>query len=176
MAISISGRTSGAASHAFDPSKIAARVASKAAAKMMSELDSNQDGSVSRDEFVAGLTSNGVSVDAAGKLFDTIDVRKVGSIGKSDIESAIKSGAMPPPPPERPAGGGRRAGGGGSEGPGRAGASDAAASPGFAPADTNKDGTVSVEEAAIYRAKHPADVKVEKAESANLGQNVDETV
>jgi Ca2+-binding EF-hand superfamily protein len=146
---------------------------SKVASKMMSDLDSNKDGSISKDEFVSGMTSKGMSSVDAGKMYDAIDTKKSGAITKSDIESAVKSGALKPPSggrPPPPSGGSGGAGGGG----GASGTSSSSKS--YAAADTNKDGTVSAQEALVYSLKHPSLSKSETSDSSQLGQNVDKIV
>jgi hypothetical protein len=159
-----------------DPSKMASMMASK----MMSELDPNSTGKVTKDQFVSGLTAKGVSSEDATKMYDAIDTQKTGSIGKSDIETAIKSGNLKPPA-GGPAGGARGAGGpGGSGKPGGAGGAGGASnsSQTYAAADTNKDGVVSGQEAAVYAISHPSAAATEssKTDPSKLGRNVDKLV
>jgi len=165
MSISISGSQGAASFGNFDPSKMASKVASK----MMSDLDSGKDGNISKDEFVSGMSSKGMSSTDAGKMYDSIDTKKNGTITKTDIESAVKSGTLKPP-----SGGSRPPSSGGPGGPGgKGGASgSSASSKSYEAADTNKDGTVSEQEALIYSLKHPS----ETSDSSQLGQNVDESV
>jgi Ca2+-binding EF-hand superfamily protein len=168
MSISISGSQGAASLGNFDPSKMASKVASK----MMSDLDSGKDGSISKDEFVSGMTSKGMSSTDAGKMYDSIDTKKNGTITKTDIESAVKSGTLKPPSGgSRPTSSG---GPGGARGGGGAGGASgsSASSKSYEAADTNKDGTVSEQEALIYSLKHPS----ENSDSSQLGQNVDESV
>jgi len=103
MSISSVGNGSGGG---FDPSKMASVMASK----LMKDLDPNNTGKVSKDQFVSGLTAKGVSTADATNMFDAIDTNKTGSITKSDIESAIKDGNLKPPS-GGPQGGPRGAGG-----------------------------------------------------------------
>jgi hypothetical protein len=148
-------------------------MASKIASKMMSELDPNNTGKVTKDQFVSGLTAKGVSSAEATKMFDAIDTNKTGSIGKSDIEAAIKHGDLKPPSDAQ--GGPRKAGGPGGAGkPGGA----SKTSTNYAAADTNQDGVVSVQEAAIYAIKHPSVSTPDsiKTDPSNLGKNVDKWV
>lgn len=180
MSMSISSVSSGS-SGGVDTSKMA----SKMAAKMMSDLDPNNTGKVSKDQFVSALTAKGVSSDDATKMYDSIDTKKTGSIGKSDIETAIKSGNLKPP-----SGGTRVAGDtGGTGNPGGSGKSGAAGGAGgassassssttYAKADTNEDGTVSSQEAAVYAMKHPSTSSTEsnKIDPSKLGKNVDKLV
>ena len=56
------------------------------ASKMMTDLDPNNSGSVSKDKFVSALTAKGVSSADATKVYDSIDTKSTGSITKSDIE------------------------------------------------------------------------------------------
>jgi hypothetical protein len=154
----------------FDPSKVASRIA----AKMMRDLDPNNTGKITKDQFISGLTAKGVSSADATKMFDAIDTNKTGSIGKSDIETAVKNGKLKPPT-DSPQGGTRKAGGPGGAGkPGGA----SKTSTNYAAADTNQDGVVSVQEAAIYAIKHPSvsTAASTKTDPSKLGKNVDEMV
>ncbi|MES2297510.1 MAG: EF-hand domain-containing protein [Pseudomonadota bacterium] len=169
MTAAINGVSSGSA-HAvqFDPSKGAARFA----AKVFGDLDTNKDGKLTKDEFVTGLASKGVSANDATKQFDTIDKNKSGSITQSDLESAIKSGSFGPP---RPAGGAGGPGGHGGAGrPAGAGGpqSESAGSTTktYAAADTNKDGTVSAAEQLIYDLSHQSQTS---SDSSKVGTNID---
>jgi hypothetical protein len=140
-------------------------MASRIASKMMTELDVNKDGSLTRNEFVSGMGAKGVSSADAGKMFDAIDSKKTGSVTQTDIETAVKSGAIKPPPggPPRGGAGGPPPGGGGN-------------SQNYDPADANKDGTVSAQEALLYSMKHPSTTNNQKTALAKLGNNVDKTV
>lgn len=178
MSMSISSVGSGG-SVGFDPSKMASMMASK----MMKDLDPNNTGKVTKDQFVSGLTAKGVSTADATKMYDAIDTKNTGSIGKSDIETAIKSGNLKPPP-GGPQGGPRGAGGPGglgkSGGPGGAGGAGGASNSAqtYDAADTNKDGVVSGQEAAVYAISHPSAAATEstKTDPSKLGQNVDKLV
>lgn len=160
----------------FDPSKMAARMASK----MMGDLDPNNSGSVTKDKFVAALTAKGLSSADATKMYDSIDTEKTGSITKSDIESAIKSGSLKPPAGGPPGGTGRPhghdgagapGGSGGSAGAGKASASTSSKT--YEAADTNQDGTVSSEEALLYAVK--SESSASKTTTNSLGKNIDTT-
>ena len=159
----------------FDPSKMASVMASK----MMKDLDPNNTGKVTKDQFISGMTAKGISSADATKMYDAIDTKKPGSIGKSDIETAIKSGNLKPPS-GGPQGGARGPGGPGRHGGGPGGKSDSAnsASTTYAAADTNQDGVVSVQEAAVYAVKHPSVTTKDstKTDLSNLGKNVDQLV
>lgn len=167
MSISPAGNGSGGG---FDPSKMASMMASK----MMSDLDPNNTGKVTKDQFISGLTAKGVSSADATKMYDSIDTKKTGSIGKSDIETAIKNGNLKPPS------GGPQGGPRGAGGPGGAGKSGGASSSSttYAAADTNQDGVVSAQEAAIYAMKHPSVSTTDstKTDPSKLGKNVDKMV
>jgi hypothetical protein len=172
MSMAIKAAGSGAA-HGFDASKMASKIASK----MMSDLDPDNTGSVSKDQFVSALTAKGVSSADATKMYDSIDTKKAGSITKSDIESAVKSGSLKPPA-GGPAGGSGRPHGPGGAGPGGpAGAGPAgssASSKTYDAADTNEDGTVSSEEELLYALK--SELSANKPATNALGKNIDTTV
>ena len=151
---------------------------SKMASKMMDDLDPNNTGKVSKDQFVSALTAKGVSSADATKMYGSIDTKGTGSITKSDIETAIKNGNLKPPSS------GPQGGSGAPGGPSGAGKSGAAGSSGGASsssktidaADTNQDGTVSTKEAdAYYALKHPKASTTEstKTDLSKLGKNVD---
>ena len=175
MSMSISSVGSGSGG-GFDASKMASVMASK----MMSDLDPNNTGKVTKDQFVSGLTAKGLSSADATKMYESIDTKNTGSITKSDIETAIKNGNLKPPS-GGPQGGPRGAGGPGASGksgpPGGAGGAGGAgnSSQTYAAADTNKDGVVSAQEAAIYAISHPsaAATASTKTDPSKLGQNLD---
>jgi hypothetical protein len=153
MSTAISSLSSSTATSAtqFDPAKGAARFASK----IFKDMDTDTDGSVSKDEFVKGLESKGVSADDATKQFDAIDKEGTGSITKDDLESAIKSGDFKPPRPQGGEGGAQGAGGahhaggaGGAGGASAAGSSSATKT--YGAADKNEDGNVTQQEQLIY--------------------------
>ena len=178
MSMSISSVGSGSGG-GFDPSKMASMMASK----MMNDLDPNNTGKVTKDQFVSGLTAKGVSTTDATKMYDSIDTKKTGSITKSDIETAIKNGNLKPPsggPQGGPRGAGGPGGSGRSGGAGGAGGTGGASnsSQTYAAADTNKDGVVSTQEAAIYAISHPSAVATDSTNTDpfKLGQNVDKLV
>ncbi|RFP11221.1 MULTISPECIES: EF-hand domain-containing protein [unclassified Duganella] len=175
MTTAISGVSSASTqATSFDPAKGAARFA----AKVFTDLDTDKDGKVNKDEFVSGLEKKGVSADDATKQFDAIDTQKNGSITQSDLETAIKSGTFAPPRPSgeaggaqggQHAGGARGAGGGGSGGAG--GVSSASSSTKtYEAADTNKDGTVSAQEQLVYSIAHPD----KTTDASKIGNNVDQ--
>jgi len=178
MSISISSVASGGSS-SVDPSKMASKMASK----MMSELDPNNTGKVSKDQFISALTAKGVSSTDATKMYDSIDTQGSGSITKSDIETAIKTGNLKPPSggPQGDGGAGGPGGAGKSRGAGgRAGGAGGASSSSktYDAADTNQDGVVSEQEAAIYALKHSSASNTEntKTDPSKLGNNVDKLV
>ncbi len=163
----------------FDPAKMASMMASK----MMSDLDPTNTGKVTKDQFVAALTSKGMSSADATKMYDAIDTKGTGSFTKSDLEAAIQNGKVKPPSGGAqggPRGAGGPGGAGGPAGPGGAGKSGgvSGSSTTYAAADTNQDGVVSAEEAAIYALKHPsaATTNSTTTDPSKLGKNIDEMV
>ena len=146
MAISVRPVGSGSSPASFTPSKSAAGLASQ----LMKELDTNHDGTVTKQEFVAALSAKGVSADEAGKLFDAFDKRQTGAITQSDIASTLKSAK-----PQRPAGGHPHGGHPPTAPAGQASSSSTPAAQTYDPADTNHDGKVSAEEALAYGLLHP---------------------
>jgi len=174
MSMSISSVGSGS-SGGFDPSKMASMMASK----MMNDLDPNNTGKVTKDQFVSAMTAKGMSSTDATKMYDSIDTKKTGSITKSDIETAIKNGNLKPPS-GGPSGAGGSGGTGKPRGAGGAGGTGGASnsSQTYAAADTNKDGVVSAQEAAIYAISHPSVAATEstKTDPSKLGQNLDKLV
>jgi hypothetical protein len=87
-----------------DISQLAMRLANG----FMNNFDANQDGALSKDEFIKGMTTKGISADAATAQFYKIDTKGSGQITKQDLQSAIKNGAF--------AGGARSGRGGGGGG------------------------------------------------------------
>jgi Ca2+-binding EF-hand superfamily protein len=169
MSISISSVASGGSS-SFDPSKMATMMASK----MMNDLDPNNTGKVTKDQFISTLTAKGVSSTDATKMYDSIDTKGSGSISKSDIETSIKNGNLKPPS-DGPQSGPRSASGPG--GAGKSGGSSSSSQT-YDAADTNKDGVVSAQEAAIYAIKHSSGstTEITKSDPSKLGKNVDKLV
>ena len=172
MSISISSVASGSSS-SFDPSKMASKMASK----MMNDLDPNNTGKVTKDQFISTLTAKGVSSTDATKMYDSIDTKGSGSISKSDIETSIKNGNLKPPS------GGPQSGPRSASSPGGAGKSGGAggassSSQTYDAADTNKDGVVSAQEAAIYAIKYSSGstTEITKTAPSQLGKNVDKLV
>lgn len=153
---SISG--SSASPAAFDPSKGAARLA----AKVFGEMDGDTDGKVSKDEFVKGLESKGVSTEDATRQYAAIDKEGTGSITQEDLSSAIKSGDFKPAPPQG-GGGAGGAGGGGNVG---------GANKTYEAADKNEDGTVTQKEQLVYDMAQAAKAAANSATSS-LGNNID---
>lgn len=148
MSVSTSG-IGGAGS--FDPSKFASNLVKK--------LDTNEDGSLDKTEFVNGLTSAGVSAEDAAKKFDSIDTKKAGKITQADIEADIKSDNGGAPPAAKPQV-----------------AASAGSSTDYDKKDANKDGTVSGMEELIYDLSHQSlstSVKTNTVASQDIGQHVD---
>ena len=172
QAVTISINTvAGSKSSTFNP----ASNASKLASKIFKDLDPENKGSVTKDQFVSKLTSKGISSKDASAAFDSIDTKKTGSITQADLESSIKSGSFKPPaggPPGAARGPGRP--GGGAGGPGGAGGGSSSKT--YDAADTNKDGTVSAQEATIYALKHPTKATSATTDTSKLGNKVDQLV
>jgi Ca2+-binding EF-hand superfamily protein len=171
MTTAISGVSGGAGAISFDPAKGAARLANK----VFGDMDADKDGKVKKEEFVSGLESKGVSADDAAKQFDAIDKQKTGSITKTDLETAIKSGDFAPPRPAEggaPAaqGGGKPQGAGGGSGAGGASAASSATKT-YEAADTNEDGTVSQQEELVYSISHPSEGA---SDASKIGGNINE--
>jgi Ca2+-binding EF-hand superfamily protein len=167
MSISSINTTVVSGGSGFNPSKMA----SKMAEKMMSDLDPNNTGKVTKDQFMSGLTAKGVSSADATKMYNSIDTKGTGSITKSDIETAIKNGNLKPPS------GGPQGGTRGAGAPGGAGGASSS-SKNYDAADTNKDGVVSAQEALIYAMKQSTASTTEntKTDPSKLGNNVDKQV
>ena len=166
MTNSISAVGSGG-SGGFDTSKMASMMASK----MMNDLDPNNTGKVTKDQFVSALEAKGVSEADATKLYSSIDTKDTGSITKSDIETAIKNGNLKPP-----SGGSRGSpgGAGAPHGAGQAGGSATTSTKTYDKEDLNQDGTVTSLEALVYELKHPAEASSDnKTSTQKSGSNVD---
>ena len=161
--MSLSVNNVGAASqiNAQDPSARASSIANR----MMKDLDADGDGKITKDEFVAGLQAKGLSAEDAAKHFDEIDSAKTGSIGKSDIEAAVKDGRMKPPPRGAPPAG--------AKGGGSAGSAGGSASKSYDKEDLNKDGTVTTAERLIYDMRKAAAQEANGGEKSK-GQGIDE--
>jgi len=107
---------------------------------LFSKLDSDSDGTVTREEFVAGRPEE-MSEEEADSLFSTLAGEDSDSVTQDEFAAM-----MPPPPPQGGMGGAQ---GGGSS-----------AEETFDALDTDKDGTVSLQE---YLAARPNDVSEEDA-------------
>jgi len=178
MSIDAIGKSSASSGNLDGGNLNLANIASAIASKMVSNLDTNGDGNVSKDEFVKGLASKGISSTDATKMFESIDKNKTGSISKSDISSAIQAGTISlPKPPQGSAGGlggagGSTPSGGGNIGSGSssivelrsasssksssAASSSSSSTKSYAKADANRDGVVTEEEQIIYDLSHPS--------------------
>lgn len=173
MSISVSNTAVVSRSSNFNPSTMTSNMASK----MMSDLDPNNTGKVTKDQFISSLTGKGVSTTDATKIYSSIDAKGTGSITKSDIETAIKTGNLKPPsggPQGKPPSGGPQGGASGAGTP--SGASSSSKS--YAAADTNEDGVVSAQETLIYDMKQSTASTTEntKTDPSKLGNNVDKQV
>jgi len=165
----VSGTSGSGGRPAFDPAKAAAH----GAQRFMKTYDANEDGSVSKDEFVTGMQVKGVSEADATKTYAALDKAGSGSITKADVESALKSGDVKPtdlggtrPPPPN---------GGGYDGPPpSASGNPSAVSQQYDPADTDQDGTVSVQESVTYAASQQTAAAA--TDPTNLGTQVDQMV
>lgn len=106
---------------------------------MFAKMDTNGNGTVSKEEFLAARPSN-VSEDQATKLYSSIDTENTGSITKDQFTSATQNAPQGPPPS------------GGAGGPPPAVGSKSASSDtsssstNYDPLDTNQDGKVSMAE------------------------------
>ena len=134
-----------------DISQLAMRMANG----FMNNFDANQDGSLSKEEFVKGMTTKGISADAAIAQFYKIDTKGSGQITKQDLQSAIKNGAF--------AGGARSGRGGGGGARVQAPAADSAE---LSAALQSAAATAAVNEpqlaVAVNEVVEPATVSIEK--------------
>ncbi len=126
---------------------------------LFSKLDTDGDGKISRDEFVAGRPK-GVSEDQAGKEFDALS-QSVGSDPSAGLTQDQFAQAVQNQQQAGGAGGGHHHhhhphGGGGGD------ASKVDPTQVFSALDTNQDGTVSAEE---WAAAAPPDVSSDQANS-----------
>jgi len=167
-AISSISSSSAASATSFDPAKGAARLA----AKVFGEMDADTDGKVSKDEFVKGLESKGVSTEDATKQYAAIDKEGTGSITQDDLTSAIKSGDFKPP---RPQGAEGQQASGGAKGGGGSVSGSSSATKTYEAADKNEDGTVTQQEQLVYDLAQANKAAAASAttSNANLGNNVD---
>jgi hypothetical protein len=67
MAMTINPVASGGSGGGFDPTKMASRMASR----IMRDLDPDNTGKVTKDQFISGLTAKGVSSSEATKIYDS---------------------------------------------------------------------------------------------------------
>ena len=166
MSTSINAVVSGSSS-GFDTSKMSSLMASK----MMSDLDPDNTGKVTKDQFVSALKSKGVSEADATKMYGSIDTKGTGSITKSDIETAISNGNLKPPSGASRGGSG---GAGAPSGTGQAGDSSTSTTKTYDKEDSNKDGTVTSTEELVYELKHLSVASSDKKTSTQqTGSNVD---
>ena len=132
------------------------QLAMRMANGFMNNFDANQDGSLSKDEFVKGMTTKGIPADAATAQFYKIDTKGSGQITKQDLQSAIKNGAFA---------GGARSGRGGGAGGARVQA-PAADSAELSAALQSAAATAAVSEpqlaVAVNEVTEPATVSIEK--------------
>jgi hypothetical protein len=154
-------------------------MASSMATKIVKELDTDQSGSVSKSEFVSGATAKGISATDASTKFDSIDIKKTGSISRSDIETDIKSsvpkdGAAPSGGAKPPSGAKGAPPAGGGQAGSASTSTSSSSTKSYDKADANKDGTVSAVEQLLYSIKHP-DVtsSSDKTSAQSLGNTID---
>jgi EF hand len=152
MNIAASTKSTNAPVGTPDISQLAMRMANG----FMNNFDANQDGSLSKDEFVKGMTTKGIPADAATAQFYKIDTKGSGQITKQDLQSAIKNGAFA---------GGARSGRGGGGGGARVQA-PAADSAELSAALQSAAATAAVSEpqlaVAVNEVVEPATVSIEK--------------
>jgi Ca2+-binding EF-hand superfamily protein len=172
MSTSINAVGSGV-SGGFDTSKMASNMASNMASKMMSDLDPNNTGKVTKDQFVSALKSKGVSEADATKTYSSIDTKGTGSITKSDIETAINNGNL------KPQSGGSRGSSGSADASGSTGQTGSSATTStktYEKDDINEDGTVTSLEELVYALKHPGESSSDnKTSTQKPGSNVNVT-
>lgn len=76
-----------------------ARAARVSEAEMFSKMDTDGDGSLSAEEFIAARPLD-VTAEMAANLYSSIDTDSSGSLTESEYTSAVND--MPPPPPPPP--------------------------------------------------------------------------
>lgn len=116
--------------------------------KMFTRIDTNGDGTVSKDEFVAGAPDD-LGAEKAGALYDTLDSEGTGALSQSDLASAFQQMAVT-----------MQAGMIQAQSVGADGGSTPDASDLFAKLDTDGDGSVSKDE---FVAGRPDDVSEDDA-------------
>lgn len=84
-----------------DPAQLAIRIVNG----MMSRFDTDQDGTLSKAEFVRGMTVFGIPPEKAMERYMALDVRGRGSVTREQLRTAARNGTLPlpqqaaPPPP-----------------------------------------------------------------------------
>jgi Ca2+-binding EF-hand superfamily protein len=116
----------------------------------LGKLDTDGDGTISRDEFIAGRPDE-VSEDQAGSLFDSVDTEKSGSLSSQALAEGMKARRPHGPPP-----------GGGDPGQGQGHEEQSSLSTMLSKLDTDGDGKVSRAE---FLAGKPEEVSSEQAGS-----------
>jgi len=107
--------------------------------EIFQHIDTNGNGSVSKDEFVASRPE-GITDDEAARKFDSIDTERKGVISEAQFTEAIQKDPPPQLAGDQLAGGKQPRGGGGPPPP----AEDEEEI--FDALDTNEDGKVSIDE------------------------------
>jgi Ca2+-binding EF-hand superfamily protein len=168
MTTAISSLSSSTGATTFDPAKGAARFASK----VFSDMDTDTDGKVSKDEFVKGLESKGVSTEDATKQYEAIDKegtdRSPRTTWNRPSRAAISNRRV-----HKAAQAARKVaaqrGGAGQR------VSGSSSTKTYEAADKNEDGTVTQQEQLVYDMAQATKTAAASTTSASsLGNNVNE--
>lgn len=122
---------------------------SRAVDQIFEKVDGNRDGKITKNELTDALETAGNETAASEQstnveqIFKLLDSAGKGYLTKQDVASAVESSPEPPPQKARPGGAGPPPGGGDDGG-------STQSSSATDPADTNGDGTVSVQEEVAY--------------------------
>lgn len=79
-----------------DPAQLAIRIVNG----MMSRFDTDQDGTLSKAEFVRGMTVFGIPPEKALERYMSMDLRGRGSVTRDQLRTAARNGTLPLPPPQ----------------------------------------------------------------------------
>ena len=140
------------------------------AASFFKKADTNNDGGIDKTELetmMANGPGGGKSAAEADKAFAEADTNGDGKIDAAENENQLKKIGAEMQARSAQGGGGKPPTGGGGAPPAASGSSGSSSdsSKVYDPRDTNKDGTVSVQEAMPYAMKHP------EAEKTNSGSS-----